>query len=90
MLMRRAVCVGEGYIEEFEVKDGVHQAQDSARCSLSLCLKPCHASSALGSPWRTAMLMLCPCSVLLEWAATASSATVASTGCTRTAVGSSP
>ena len=37
--------VGEGYSEEFEVK-----AWYSARCSSSLCLKPCHASSALGSP----------------------------------------
>ena len=31
--------------------------QYSARCSSSLCLKPYHESSALGSPGRTSMLM---------------------------------
>ena len=40
------VRVGEGYSEEFEVKV---KAQSSARFSSSLCLKPYHASSALGS-----------------------------------------
>ena len=49
------VHVGEGYSEEFEVKVGVHQG--SARCSSSLCLKPYHKSSALGSPGRTSMPM---------------------------------
>ena len=48
------VRVGEGYSEEFEVftKD-----QYSAHCSSSLCLKPYHESSALGSPGRTSMPM---------------------------------
>ena len=54
---RSCVNVGEGYSEEFEVKVGVHQGQYSGRCSPSLCLKPCHASSALGSPGRTSMPM---------------------------------
>ena len=33
------------------------KAQYSARCSSSLCLKPYHESSALGSPGRTSMPM---------------------------------
>ena len=49
------VRVGEGYSEEFEVKVGVHQG--SAHCSSSLCLKPYHESSTLGSPGRTSMPM---------------------------------
>ena len=112
----------------------------SACCSSLLCLKPCHASSTLGSPGKTSLpmilvsllnrlrnvsggsclgkrqwrrkdwvnawktkIMICvtgldPCrvqasfhaqSVALEWAATASSETVASTECTRNAEGSS-
>ena len=52
---RSRVRVGEGYSEEFEVKDGVHQG--SAHCSSSLCLKPYHESSALLSPGRTSMPM---------------------------------
>ena len=115
--------------------------QYSAHCSSSLCLKPYHESSALGSPGKTSMLMTLlsslnrlrnvsggswhekkqwrrknwelmqerqrlwsavrdwiSCrvqvsfhvpSVVLEWAATASSAIAANTGCTRNAVGSS-
>ena len=51
------VRVCDGYSEEFEVKVGVHQlftkTRYSACCSSSLCLKPCHVSSALGSPGRT-------------------------------------
>ena len=53
---RSRVHVGEGYSEEFEVKVGV-QDQYSAHCSSSLCLKPYHKSSALGSPGKTSMLM---------------------------------
>ena len=52
---RSRVRVGERYSEEFEVvftKD-----QYSAHCSSSLCLKPYHESSALGSPGRTSMPM---------------------------------
>ena len=44
------VRVGEWYSEEFEAKVGVHQGYVLACCSSSLCLKPCHASSTLGSP----------------------------------------
>ena len=49
---RSHVRVGEGYSEEFEVK-----VQYSAHCSSSLCLKPYHESSALGSPGRISMPM---------------------------------
>ena len=45
--VRSHVCVGEVYIEEFEVRVGVHR--DSELSPSSLCLKPCHKSSALGS-----------------------------------------
>ena len=53
---RSHVLVGEGYSEEFEVKIG--GSQSSARCSSSLCPKPCHASSTLGSPGRSSMRMI--------------------------------
>ena len=51
------VRVGEGYNEEFEVKVRFTRAQYSANFSSSLCLKPYHESSTLGSPGRTSMLM---------------------------------
>ena len=51
------VHVGEGYSEEFEVKLVFTKALYSARCFSSFCLKPCHVSSALGSPGRTSVLM---------------------------------
>ena len=51
---RSRVRVSEGYSEEFEV---FTMDQYSARCSSSLCLKPYHMSSALGSPGRTSMPM---------------------------------
>ena len=54
---RSHVCVGEGYSEEFEVKVGVHQALYSARWFSSLCLKPCHVSSAVEPHGRASMLM---------------------------------
>ena len=54
---QNSVCVGEGYSEEFEVKVGVTKAQYSACFSSSLCLKPYHESSTLGSPGRTSMPM---------------------------------
>ena len=50
---RSHVRVFDGYSEEFEVKVGVHQDLVLSLCSSSLCLKPCHASSALWSPGRT-------------------------------------
>ena len=53
---RSRVRVGEGYSEEFEVKVGVHQGSVSAHCFSSLCWKPCHVSSAVGSHGRTSML----------------------------------
>ena len=52
----RRVHVGEGYSEEFEVKVFTKD-QYSAHCSSSLCLKPYHESSALGSPGRPSMPM---------------------------------
>ena len=55
MPMHSHVHVGEGYSEKFEVKVSFTKAQHSVCCSL--CLKPCHASSALGSPGRTSMPM---------------------------------
>ena len=55
---RSRVHVGEGYSEEFEVKVGVHQGSVlSLLLFSSLCWKPCHLSSAVGSHWRTSMLM---------------------------------
>ena len=54
---RSRIRVGEGYSEEFEVKVGVHQGSVFSHCSSSLCLKPYHESSALGSPGKTSMLM---------------------------------
>ena len=53
---RSRVRVGEGYSEEFDVKV-VTKDQYSAHCSSSLCLKPYHEGSALGSPGKTSMLM---------------------------------
>ena len=50
---RSHVLVGEGYSEEFEV---FTKALYSARCFSSLCWKPCHVSSAVGSHGRTSML----------------------------------
>ena len=47
------VRVGEGYSEEFEV---FTKALYSARCFSSLCWKPCHMSSPVGSHGRTSML----------------------------------
>ena len=54
---RSHVRVGEGYSEEFEVKVGVHQGSVLSPLLSSLCWKPCHASSAVGSHGRTSMLM---------------------------------
>ena len=52
---RGHVRVGEGYSEEFEVKVGVHQG--SVPSFSSLCWKPCHVSSPVGSHGRMSMLM---------------------------------
>ena len=54
---RSCVSVGEGYSEEFEIRSVYTRAQYSAHFSSSLCLKPYHESSALGSPERTSMPM---------------------------------
>ena len=54
---RSRVRVGEGYSEEFEVKVGVHQGSLLSPLFSSLCLKPCHVSSAVESHGRTSMLM---------------------------------
>ena len=45
------VHVGKRYSEEFELKAGYF-----ARCSSSLCLKPCHVSCTLSSSGKTSML----------------------------------
>ena len=55
---RSCVRVGEGYSEEFEVKVSFTKDQYLAHCSSSLCLKPYHENSALGSPGKTSMLMI--------------------------------
>ena len=47
------VHVGVEYSEEFEVKIGLY----SAHYPSSLCLKPCHKKSALGSPGKTSLQM---------------------------------
>ena len=51
--VRTHVRVGEECSEEFQVKVSVHQGCLSS----SLCLKPCHVSSALGSPGKTSLPM---------------------------------
>ena len=54
---RSHVRVGEGYSEEFEVNVGVHQGSVlSPLLFITLCWKPCHASSAVGCHGRTSML----------------------------------
>ena len=54
---RSRVRVGEGYSEEFEMKAGVLKGSVLSPCFSSLCLRPCHVSSALGSHERTSMLV---------------------------------
>ena len=54
---RSSGSVGEGYSEEFEVKVVFTKALYSACCFSSLCLKPCHVSSAVESHGRTSMVM---------------------------------
>ena len=51
------VHVGEGTVKSLKRRSVFTKARYSARCSSSLCLKPCHTNSALGSPWGTSMLM---------------------------------
>ena len=53
---RSRVHVGEGYSEEFEGKVGVHQGSVLSLVFSSLCWKPCHVSSAVGSHGMTSML----------------------------------
>ena len=53
---RSRVRVGEGYSEEFEVKVGIHQGSVLSPLLSSLCWKPCHVSSTVGSHGRTSML----------------------------------
>ena len=54
---RSHVRVGEGYSEEIEVTVDVRQDSVLSHCPSSLCLKPCNASSTLGSPGRTSFPM---------------------------------
>ena len=51
------VCVGEGNMKSLKWRLVFIKALYSACCSSSLCLKPGHMSSALGSPERTSMPM---------------------------------
>ena len=51
------VRVGKGYSEELKWRSVFIKTRYSACCASSLCLKPCHASSALGSPERTSLPM---------------------------------
>ena len=51
------VRVGEGYSEELRGRSVFIKTRYSACCASSLCLKPCHASSALSSPEWTSLPM---------------------------------
>ena len=44
-----------GTVKSLKSRSVFTKARYSARCSSSLCLKPCHASSTLGSPGRTSI-----------------------------------
>ena len=58
MPMRGAVSVlVRGTVKHLQWRSVFTKAQYSARCSSSICLMPCHASSTLGSPGKTSMLM---------------------------------
>ena len=58
MQMRGAVSMMvRGTVKSLKWRSVFTKAEYPARCSSSLCLKPCHESSALGSPGRTSMLM---------------------------------
>ena len=58
MPMCRVVSVlVSGTVKSLNRRSVFTKAWYLARCSSSLCLKPCHVSSTLGSPWRTSMPM---------------------------------
>ena len=58
MPMRRAVfMLVRDTVKSLKWRLVFTKARFSARCSSSLCSKPCQANSALGSPGRTAMPM---------------------------------
>ena len=129
---RSHVLVGEGYSEEFEVKDGVHQGSVLSPLLFIIVLEALSCEFLCGVPWedlyaddlviiaesleecvrrlltwieameekglRSVVRGWISCrvqasshvlSVALEWAATASSSKAVSTGCIRSAVGSS-
>ena len=46
-----------GTVETLKCRSVFTKARYSVHCSSSLCLKPCHTSSALESTGRTSMLM---------------------------------
>ena len=54
---RSHVRVSEGYSEELKRRSVFIKTWYSACCASSLCLKRCHANSALGSPERTSLPM---------------------------------
>ena len=64
--MNASVHLCEGYSEELKWRSVFIKTRYSACCTSSLCLKPCHASSALGSPERTSLQMTCIITELLE------------------------
>ena len=49
--------LGMGTVKGLKLRSVFTKAWYLACCSSSLCLKPCHASSTLGSPERTSMLI---------------------------------
>ena len=58
MQMREAMSVlVRGTVKSLKGRLVFTKDQYSAHCSSSLCLKPYHESSALGSPGRTSMPM---------------------------------
>ena len=92
---RSCVRVGEGYSEESEVKVGVHQGSVLSPLLFIIVLEALSQEFRSGVPWEDlyaddlVQASFPALSVTLEWAATASSAMAASTGCTRNAEGSS-
>ena len=50
--MRRVICVGEGYSEEFEVKVGVHQGLVISPLPLIVVLEAFSREFRSGFPWE--------------------------------------
>ena len=56
-MYRTVSMLVRGTVKSLKLRSVFTMTQYSARCSSSLCLKLCHASSALGSPGKTSMSM---------------------------------